>query len=64
MNIPRWWAECGVALNFVYWKEHQKGGHFAAWENPDVLVQDIREFTKNVRSSYRAEVVKSGKLKI
>lgn len=64
MNIPRWWAVCGVALNIVYWKEHDKGGHFAATESPDVLIQDIRDFTRKVRPEHRAELVKSGKLKV
>lgn len=53
-----------MALNIVYWKEHDKGGHFAATESPDVLVQDIREFTEKLRPEYRAELVKIGKLKV
>lgn len=40
------------------------GGHFAAWERPDDLVQDIREFTKKVRPSYSTELIKAGKLKV
>jgi hypothetical protein len=64
MNIPRWWAESGISKNIVYWHEHAQGGHFAAWENPNVLVQDIREFTKKVRPSYKVELVKAGKLKV
>ncbi|KUJ15802.1 alpha/beta-hydrolase [Mollisia scopiformis] len=63
MIIPRWWAEVDVASNFVYWQEHEKGGHFASWENPDVLVQDIREFTKKIRPSYRKELMEIGKSK-
>jgi len=30
--------------NIVYWAEHEKGGHFASLELPDVLTGDIREF--------------------
>jgi len=26
-----------------------KGGHFAALEQPDLLVKDIREFTKTLK---------------
>ncbi|KAG9014013.1 hypothetical protein FRB94_000210 [Tulasnella sp. JGI-2019a] len=29
-----------------YVKRHDRGGHFAAWEAPDLLLDDIREFTK------------------
>jgi microsomal epoxide hydrolase len=38
LNIPRWWAACTVSSNIVFWKEHEKGGHFAATEKPDELV--------------------------
>ena len=27
-----------------------KGGHFAALEQPDLLVKDIREFAKDLKS--------------
>jgi len=64
MLIPRWWASRCAATNIVYWQEHDKGGHFASWEVPDVLVEDIRGFTKSIRPSYVAELVKFGKLKI
>ncbi len=43
---PRWWADCKVAQNIVFWKEHQLGGHFPSVEQPAVLAADIREFTK------------------
>lgn len=62
--IPRWWAACTVSSNIVFWKEHEAGGHFASVEKPDVLVADIREFTKFVNKGRLAELVKSGKLKI
>lgn len=64
MLIPRWWAEASVAKKVVYWQEHDQGGHFASWENPTVLLQDIREFTKKVRPSYIAELIRAGKLKV
>ncbi|CZR60538.1 related to hydrolases or acyltransferases (alpha/beta hydrolase superfamily) [Phialocephala subalpina] len=60
----KWWAACSVALNIVYWQEHDKGGHFAATESPDMLVQDIREFTKKIRPGHLTNLVKSGKLKV
>lgn len=43
--LPKWWAECKVAENIVFWKEREKGGHFPSIERPDDLVEDIRAFT-------------------
>ena len=28
--------------NIVYWGEPQRGGHFGAWEQPDLFVQEAR----------------------
>jgi len=36
------WA--GLLGNLKFWEMHKDGGHFAAWERPDELVADIREF--------------------
>tara|TARA_B100000686_G_C16729755_1_gene939936 strand:+ start:235 stop:918 length:684 start_codon:yes stop_codon:yes gene_type:complete len=41
------WVE--KAHNLVFWSEHNRGGHFAALENPEILVEDIRTFFRNVR---------------
>ncbi|MFD4671596.1 epoxide hydrolase family protein [Lentzea sp. NPDC058450] len=32
----------------VHWTEFDRGGHFAAMEEPDLLVQDIRKFFKSL----------------
>jgi len=63
LNVPKWWAACAIAKKIVFWKEHDKGGHFPSIEVPDVLVEDIREFTKVIAASRMAELIKSGKLK-
>jgi hypothetical protein len=34
-----------------YWAEHDRGGHFAAVEAPDLLVRDLRAFFRPLRSS-------------
>ena len=31
------------------WREHDRGGHFAAMEQPEVLVRDVREFFRPLR---------------
>ena len=38
---PRSWAERAYP-NLIYYKKHDKGGHFAAWEQPQLLAEDVR----------------------
>ncbi len=35
--------------NIVHWSEFDKGGHFAAMENPEFLVDDVRAFFRALR---------------
>jgi len=44
---PRVWVE--RAYNVVRWTEEAKGGHFAAWEEPEVFAVDVREFVAPFR---------------
>ena len=37
--------------NLVHWSEMPRGGHFAASEEPELLVQDLRAFFRPLRSS-------------
>jgi hypothetical protein len=37
------------ANTIVHWTEHDVGGHFAAMETPDLLVDDIRTFFRDIR---------------
>ena len=48
INVPRNWVEKSYP-NMVYYKKHNKGGHFAAFEQPELLVNDIREGFKSLR---------------
>jgi pimeloyl-ACP methyl ester carboxylesterase len=48
INVPRNWVEESYP-NMVYYKKHNKGGHFAAWEQPELLVDDLREGFKSLR---------------
>jgi pimeloyl-ACP methyl ester carboxylesterase len=48
INVPRNWVEKSYP-NMVYYKKHSKGGHFAAFEQPELLVEDIREGFKSLR---------------
>lgn len=44
---PREWAE--RSYNVQRWTEMPKGGHFAALEQPELLVEDIRAFFRTLR---------------
>jgi pimeloyl-ACP methyl ester carboxylesterase len=41
LPCPRRWAERNFP-NLVHWGEMDKGGHFAAWEQPDAFVRELR----------------------
>jgi epoxide hydrolase len=38
-----------LSNNIVHWSEFDRGGHFAAMEEPDLLVRDVREFFRLFR---------------
>src|SRR5690606_25464484 len=41
MRLSRRWAE-GRYRNIVYWNELDRGGHFAAWEQPELFSAVLR----------------------
>ncbi len=41
LPTPRKWAERNFK-NLVHWGEMEKGGHFAAWEQPELFVAELR----------------------
>jgi pimeloyl-ACP methyl ester carboxylesterase len=47
---PRSWAEAAYP-KLVYYKKHDVGGHFAAWEQPQLFCEDVRATFRSVRSS-------------
>jgi epoxide hydrolase len=47
LRFPRSWAE--RRYNIVRWTDMPRGGHFAALEQPDLLVDDVRAFFRMVR---------------
>ena len=44
---PRAWVE--KHYNVTRWTEMKAGGHFAAMEEPDALVSDVRAFFRDLR---------------
>ena len=45
---PRKWAE--ASYNITHWTEMPRGGHFAAMEQPELFVEDLRTFFRPLRS--------------
>lgn len=50
--VPREWAE--RSYNIHHWNDMTRGGHFAALEEPDLLVDDIRAFFRELRTNEAA----------
>ena len=47
IRSPRRW--CEESYNITHWTTMPKGGHFAAFEQPDLLVSDLQNFFKTIR---------------
>jgi pimeloyl-ACP methyl ester carboxylesterase len=47
-TAPRSWTKKAFP-NLIFYKRHEKGGHFAAWEQPQALVEDIRDGFRPLR---------------
>jgi len=45
---PRSWAEKAYP-NLLFFNKHDKGGHFAAWEQPKLLSEDVRAGFRSLR---------------
>ena len=48
-QAPRSWTERAYS-KLLYYKKHDKGGHFAAWEQPKLLSEDVRAGFRSLRS--------------
>jgi pimeloyl-ACP methyl ester carboxylesterase len=49
-QTPRSWAERAYH-NLIYFNKVDKGGHFAAWEQPELFSQELRAAFRTVRSN-------------
>ena len=47
-QAPKSWAEKAYP-KLVFYGRHDKGSHFAAWEQPQLLVGDLRATFKSLR---------------
>ena len=49
IQAPRSWAE-KVYPNLIYFNQVEKGGHFAAWEEPELFSREIQAAFRSLRS--------------
>jgi pimeloyl-ACP methyl ester carboxylesterase len=53
-NAPRIhhgsWAERPYPHNLIYYNRLDRGGHFAAWEQPDLFAAEMRAAVKSLRN--------------
>jgi len=47
-QAPRSWAERAYP-NLIYYKQVDKGGHFAAWEQPQLFTEEVRAAFRTLR---------------
>jgi len=47
-QVPRSWAEAAYP-NLIHYNKLDKGGHFAAWEQPKLITAELREAFKSLR---------------
>jgi len=47
-QAPRTWTERAYP-NLIYYGRAEKGGHFAAWEQPQILAEELRAAFKSLR---------------
>ena len=51
-HVPKHWAS-RYYKNIIHWNEVGRGGHFAAWEQPQLLCTEIRECFRPIRATLR-----------
>src|SRR5690349_10781782 len=50
-RAPRSWVELSYP-NLIYFNEAARGGHFAAWEEPELFATEIRAAVRSLRSHH------------
>jgi pimeloyl-ACP methyl ester carboxylesterase len=48
-QAPRSWAERAYPHNLIHYNPVDRGGHFAAWEQPDLFAAEIRAAFRSLR---------------
>jgi pimeloyl-ACP methyl ester carboxylesterase len=48
-QAPRSWAERAYPNNLIYYNRVDRGGHFAAWEQPELFASELRAAFRSLR---------------
>jgi pimeloyl-ACP methyl ester carboxylesterase len=48
-QAPRSWAERAYPHNLIHYNKVERGGHFAAWEQPQIFSEEIRASFRSLR---------------
>jgi pimeloyl-ACP methyl ester carboxylesterase len=48
-QAPRSWAERAYPTNLIHYNKLDRGGHFAAWEQPDLFAAEMRAGFRSLR---------------
>jgi pimeloyl-ACP methyl ester carboxylesterase len=48
-QVPRSWAERAYPRNLIHYNKLDRGGHFAAWEQPDLFAVELRAAFRSLR---------------
>ena len=48
-QAPRSWAERAYPSNLIHYNRLDRGGHFAAWEQPDLFASEMRDSFRSLR---------------
>jgi pimeloyl-ACP methyl ester carboxylesterase len=48
-QAPRSWAERAYGDNLIHYNRVDRGGHFAAWEQPQIFVEEMRASFSSLR---------------
>jgi pimeloyl-ACP methyl ester carboxylesterase len=54
-QAPRSWAERAYPGNLIYFNELDHGGHFAAWEQPQLFSEEMRAAFRSLRHAEAAK---------
>ena len=49
-QAPRSWAERAYPDNLIHYYQLDRGGHFAAWEQPQLLSEELRTAFRSLRT--------------
>ena len=50
-QAPRSWAERAYPTNLIHYNRLDRGGHFAAWEQPALFCSEMRTAFRSLRGA-------------